>query len=110
MSFCKLSDMYIIYSCLSVSSVTCSEVVSVGHNTLIGLVTRGCLLLGHDAIIVLMKHHKRPSDESVCSDYSGSLDGSYVSVPSPIGKLRSMTKGIQACLRPQKHEQYSAPV
>ena len=73
-------------------------------------VTRGCLFLGHDAIIVLMKHHKRPSDESVCSDYSGSLDGSYVSVPSPIGKLRSMTKGIQACLRPQKHEQHSAPV
>ena len=55
-----------------------------------------CLFLGHDAIIVLMKHHKRPSDESVCSDYSGSLDGSYVSVPSPIGKLRSMTKGKQA--------------
>ncbi|KAL8562937.1 hypothetical protein ACOMHN_004629 [Nucella lapillus] len=47
---------------------------------------------GHDAIIVLMKHHKRPSDESACSDYSGSLDGSYVSVPSPLGKLRSMTK------------------
>ena len=52
-----------------------------------------CVLSGHDAIIVLMKHHKRPSDESACSDYSGSLDGSYVSVPSPLGKLRSMTKG-----------------
>ena len=47
---------------------------------------------GHDDIIVLIKHHK-PSDDSACSDYSGSLEGSYVSVPSPLGKLRSMTKG-----------------
>ncbi|XP_059146369.1 serine/threonine-protein kinase TNNI3K-like [Physella acuta] len=49
---------------------------------------------GFDSIVTLLKHYKRPSDESACGDYSqpGSLDGSYVAVPSPLGKLRSMTK------------------
>ncbi|XP_035683124.1 serine/threonine-protein kinase TNNI3K-like isoform X1 [Branchiostoma floridae] len=48
---------------------------------------------GHDAIVTLLKHHKRPQDESACGDYSqGGSDGSYVSVPSPLGKLRSLTK------------------
>uniref|UniRef100_A0A2C9L8D7 Protein kinase domain-containing protein n=2 Tax=Biomphalaria glabrata TaxID=6526 RepID=A0A2C9L8D7_BIOGL len=49
---------------------------------------------GHDSIVTLLKHYKRPNDESACGDYSqpGSLDGSYVAVPSPLGKLRSMTK------------------
>ncbi|XP_012934991.1 serine/threonine-protein kinase TNNI3K [Aplysia californica] len=48
---------------------------------------------GHDSIVTLLKHYKRPSEEG-CGDYSqpGSLDGSYVAVPSPLGKLRSMTK------------------
>ncbi|XP_050411148.2 serine/threonine-protein kinase TNNI3K [Patella vulgata] len=48
---------------------------------------------GHDSIVIFLKHHKRPQDESACGDYSqpGS-DGSYVSVPSPLGKLRSMTR------------------
>ncbi|CAH1787041.1 unnamed protein product [Owenia fusiformis] len=48
---------------------------------------------GHDAIVTLLKHYKRPQDESACGDYSqpGS-EGSYVSVPSPLGKLRSMTR------------------
>lgn len=49
---------------------------------------------GHDTIVTLLKHHKRPSEESACGDYSQpGGEGSYVSVPSPIGKLRSMTKG-----------------
>ncbi|KAH9512436.1 Serine/threonine-protein kinase tnni3k [Bulinus truncatus] len=49
---------------------------------------------GFDSIVTLLKHYKRPSDDSACGDYSqpGSLDGSYVAVPSPLGKLRSMTK------------------
>ncbi|KAK3601000.1 hypothetical protein CHS0354_008110 [Potamilus streckersoni] len=48
---------------------------------------------GHDVIVTLLKHHKRPQDESACGDYSQpGGDGSYVSVPSPMGKLRSMTK------------------
>ncbi|GFO12240.1 serine/threonine-protein kinase tnni3k-like [Plakobranchus ocellatus] len=49
---------------------------------------------GYDDIVTLLKHYKRPSDESACGDYSqpGSLDGSYVAVPSPLGKLRSMTR------------------
>lgn len=80
---------------------------------------------GHDAIVTLLKHYKRP-DESPCNEYSqpgggesplqkwicdlknhtsppvnfsehvGSLpDGSYVSVPSPLGKIKSMTKGSE---------------
>ena len=52
------------------------------------------ILLGHDAIVTLLKHHKRPQDDLTHGDYSQPTgDGSYVSVPSPIGKLRSMTRG-----------------
>ncbi|XP_060602558.1 serine/threonine-protein kinase TNNI3K-like [Ruditapes philippinarum] len=48
---------------------------------------------GHDAIVTLVKHHKRPQDESAHGDYSQpGGEGSYVSVPSPIGKLKSMTR------------------
>ncbi|XP_014681457.1 PREDICTED: serine/threonine-protein kinase TNNI3K-like isoform X2 [Priapulus caudatus] len=48
---------------------------------------------GHDAIVTLLKHHKRPHDQSACGDYSQpGGEGSYVSVPSPLGKLRSMTR------------------
>ncbi|XP_072015376.1 serine/threonine-protein kinase TNNI3K-like [Amphiura filiformis] len=48
---------------------------------------------GHDTIVTLLKHHKRPQDESACGDYSHpGGDGSYVSVPSPMGKLRNITK------------------
>lgn len=59
-----------------------------------------CSSVGFDSIITLLKHYKRPSDESACGDYSqpGSLDGSYVTVPSPLGKLRSMTKGTFSLL------------
>ncbi len=47
---------------------------------------------GHDAIVTLLKHHKtRPQDESARGDYTHQ-DGSYVSVPSPLGKIRSITK------------------
>ncbi|XP_070797366.1 serine/threonine-protein kinase TNNI3K [Pituophis catenifer annectens] len=48
---------------------------------------------GHDAIVTLLKHYKRPQDESPCNEYSlPGGDGSYVSVPSPLGKIKSMTK------------------
>ncbi|WAR31933.1 TNI3K-like protein [Mya arenaria] len=51
---------------------------------------------GHDAIVTLVKHHKRPQDESAHGDYSQpGGEGSYVSVPSPIGKLKSMTRESQ---------------
>uniref|UniRef100_UPI00398E6BC4 serine/threonine-protein kinase TNNI3K isoform X2 n=1 Tax=Pristiophorus japonicus TaxID=55135 RepID=UPI00398E6BC4 len=48
---------------------------------------------GHDAIVTLLKHYKRPQDEAPCNEYSQpGGDGSYVSVPSPLGKIKSMTK------------------
>ncbi|XP_078524798.1 serine/threonine-protein kinase TNNI3K isoform X2 [Lissotriton helveticus] len=48
---------------------------------------------GHDGIVTLLKHYKRPQDESPCNEYSQpGGDGSYVSVPSPLGKIKSMTK------------------
>ncbi|XP_044055815.1 serine/threonine-protein kinase TNNI3K isoform X3 [Siniperca chuatsi] len=47
---------------------------------------------GHDSIVTLLKHYKRP-DDSPCNEYSQpGGDGSYVSVPSPLGKIKSMTK------------------
>ncbi|XP_028442675.1 serine/threonine-protein kinase TNNI3K isoform X1 [Perca flavescens] len=47
---------------------------------------------GHDAIVTLLKHYTRPDDSS-CNEYSQpGGDGSYVSVPSPLGKIKSMTK------------------
>lgn len=80
---------------------------------------------GHDAIVTLLKHYKRP-DDSPCNEYSqpgggesplwkflcdlsithahpinfsqyvfSPSDGSYVSVPSPLGKIKSMTKGSE---------------
>ncbi|EDL82543.1 cardiac ankyrin repeat kinase [Rattus norvegicus] len=48
---------------------------------------------GHDAIVTLLKHYKRPQEELPCNEYSQpGGDGSYVSVPSPLGKIKSMTK------------------
>ncbi|XP_071156052.1 serine/threonine-protein kinase TNNI3K-like [Mytilus edulis] len=48
---------------------------------------------GHDSIVTLLKHHKLPQEESACGDYSQpGGEGSYVSVPSPLGKLKSMTR------------------
>ncbi|XP_074858659.1 serine/threonine-protein kinase TNNI3K isoform X2 [Carettochelys insculpta] len=48
---------------------------------------------GHDGIVTLLKHYKRPQDDSPCNEYSQpGGDGSYVSVPSPLGKIKSMTK------------------
>ncbi|XP_006727954.1 serine/threonine-protein kinase TNNI3K, partial [Leptonychotes weddellii] len=48
---------------------------------------------GHDAIVTLLKHYKRPQDELPCNEYSQpGGDGSYVSLPSPLGKIKSMTK------------------
>ncbi|XP_033081194.1 serine/threonine-protein kinase TNNI3K isoform X3 [Trachypithecus francoisi] len=48
---------------------------------------------GNDAIVTLLKHYKRPQDELLCNEYSQpGGDGSYVSVPSPLGKIKSMTK------------------
>ncbi|MFH4975983.1 hypothetical protein AB6A40_002692 [Gnathostoma spinigerum] len=47
---------------------------------------------GHDQIVALLKHYanKRP-DSDICSEYS-SGDSSYTPLPSPLGRLRSMTK------------------
>uniref|UniRef100_A0A8C1N051 TNNI3 interacting kinase n=1 Tax=Cyprinus carpio TaxID=7962 RepID=A0A8C1N051_CYPCA len=51
------------------------------------------LFTGHDAIVTLLKHYKPPQDGSPCNEYSQpGGDGSYVSVPSPLGKIKSMTK------------------
>ncbi|XP_040262638.1 serine/threonine-protein kinase TNNI3K isoform X1 [Bufo bufo] len=48
---------------------------------------------GHDGIVTLLKHYKRPQEESPCNEYSQpGGDGSYVSVPSPLGKIKSLTK------------------
>ncbi|KAJ7993551.1 hypothetical protein DPEC_G00273580 [Dallia pectoralis] len=48
---------------------------------------------GHDAIVTLLKHYKRPLEDSPCNEYSQpGGDGSYVCVPSPLGKIKSMTK------------------
>ncbi|XP_045333808.1 serine/threonine-protein kinase TNNI3K isoform X4 [Leopardus geoffroyi] len=48
---------------------------------------------GHDPIVTLLKHYKRPQDELPCNEYSQpGGDGSYVSLPSPLGKIKSMTK------------------
>ncbi|KAM6166974.1 LOW QUALITY PROTEIN: serine/threonine-protein kinase TNNI3K-like [Erethizon dorsatum] len=48
---------------------------------------------GHDAIVTLLKHYKRSQDDLPCNEYSQpGGDGSYVSVPSPLGKIKSMTK------------------
>ncbi|XP_076009320.1 serine/threonine-protein kinase TNNI3K [Genypterus blacodes] len=68
---------------------------------------------GHDAIVTLLKHYKRP-DDSPCNEYSQpGGDGSYVSVPSPLGKIKSMTKEkaevllLRATLPSQFHLQLS---
>ncbi|KAM4629426.1 serine/threonine-protein kinase TNNI3K isoform 2-T2 [Polymixia lowei] len=68
---------------------------------------------GHDAIVTLLKHYKRP-DDSPCNEYSQpGGDGSYVSVPSPLGKIKSMTKEkadvllLRASLPSQFHLQLS---
>ncbi|KAL6727940.1 hypothetical protein Aduo_009772 [Ancylostoma duodenale] len=47
---------------------------------------------GHDRIVALLKQYanKRP-DADVCSEYS-SGDSSYTPLPSPMGRLRSMTR------------------
>ena len=52
------------------------------------------VITGHDDIVTLLKHYKQHegSSGSDLSQHSG--DSSYVSVPSPLGKLRSITKGI----------------
>ena len=52
--------------------------------------------------MTLLKHHKGPQDESARGDYSQpGGDSAYVSVPSPLGKLRSMTKGSIVLLAPK---------
>ncbi|KAK0418778.1 hypothetical protein QR680_013769 [Steinernema hermaphroditum] len=47
---------------------------------------------GHDPIVALLKHYanKRPESD-VCSEYS-SGDSSYTPLPSPLGRLHSVTK------------------
>jgi len=63
-------------------------------------------------IVTLVKHHKRPHDESAHGDYSQpGGEGSYVSVPSPIGKLKSMTRGKSGfmSLKCQTEHKYYSP-
>ena len=48
---------------------------------------------GHDDIMTLLKHFRREDDEYSRGDYTPSgSEGSYVPVPSPLGKIRSITK------------------
>ena len=48
---------------------------------------------GHDDIITLLKHFRRQDDEYSRGDYTPSgSEGLYVPVPSPLGKIRSITK------------------
>lgn len=47
---------------------------------------------GHDRIVALLKQYaNKRSDADVCSEYS-SGDSSYTPLPSPMGRLRSMTR------------------
>uniref|UniRef100_A0A0K0CZ87 Protein kinase domain-containing protein n=1 Tax=Angiostrongylus cantonensis TaxID=6313 RepID=A0A0K0CZ87_ANGCA len=47
---------------------------------------------GHDRIVALLKHYaNKRLDAEVCSEYS-SGDSSYTPLPSPMGRLRSMTR------------------
>uniref|UniRef100_A0A7E4UPQ6 Protein kinase domain-containing protein n=1 Tax=Panagrellus redivivus TaxID=6233 RepID=A0A7E4UPQ6_PANRE len=47
---------------------------------------------GHDEIVAMLKRHaNKRMDSDVCSEYS-SGDSSYTPLPSPIGRLRSITK------------------
>lgn len=47
---------------------------------------------GHDQIVALLKHYvTKQTDPEVCSEYS-SGDSSYTPLPSPMGRLRSITK------------------
>ncbi|KAJ1346400.1 hypothetical protein KIN20_001175 [Parelaphostrongylus tenuis] len=47
---------------------------------------------GHDRIVALLKHYaNKRLDSEVCSEYS-SGDSSYTPLPSPMGRLRSMTR------------------
>ena len=48
---------------------------------------------GHDEIVTLLKHFRRPDEDYSKGDYTPSgSEGSYVPVPSPLGKIRSITK------------------
>ena len=48
---------------------------------------------GHDDIVTLLKHFRRPDEDYSKGDYTPSgSEGSYVPVPSPLGKIRSITK------------------
>ena len=47
---------------------------------------------GHDEIITLLKHFRRQEDEMRGDSRGSGSEGSYVPVPSPLGKIRSITK------------------
>ena len=64
---------------------------------------------GHDALVALLKQYANKRPDDVCSEYSSgelifdaflrnngivhcSGDGSYTPLPSPLGRLRSITK------------------
>lgn len=47
---------------------------------------------GHDSIVTLLKHYKRFEGDGSFGSGCSSTDSSYVQLPSPLGKLRSITK------------------
>uniref|UniRef100_A0A0N4ZEU3 Protein kinase domain-containing protein n=1 Tax=Parastrongyloides trichosuri TaxID=131310 RepID=A0A0N4ZEU3_PARTI len=58
---------------------------------------------GHDQIVALLKYYaSKKMDSDVCSEYS-SGSSSYIPLPSPIGKLRSMTKEKTEILQLRAH-------
>ena len=57
---------------------------------------------GHDAVVALLKQYANKRPEDVCSEYS-SGDGSYTPLPSPLGRLRSITKEKAGILQLRAH-------
>ncbi|CAL4059406.1 unnamed protein product [Meganyctiphanes norvegica] len=49
---------------------------------------------GYDDIVNILKHYRRPGmiEDYARGDYLAGLDNSYFPIPSPIGKLRTMTQ------------------
>jgi serine/threonine-protein kinase TNNI3K len=74
---------------------------------------------GHDAIVALLKQYVNKRPEDVCSEYSSGTavphflffdrtfaipgDGSYTPLPSPLGRLRSITKEKAGILQLRAH-------
>lgn len=50
-------------------------------------VTCKCLTAGHDAIVTLLKHYKRPQDDSPCNEYSQPGGGEVLCQQGHVGPL-----------------------